>query len=167
MELLSPGTYSPEIMTITLKSSDGQQFQIDIKSAKRSTYIADLIEEHKGETEFLIPEVEAKILKKIVEYLIHYKDTEPKDIKRPLNDSKIEKILDKWDYTYITSFALSDCVDLLNAATFMDIQPLLRLMCARIAALMIELPLDEVKTTFGIECDMTEEEKERFRKYVI
>ena len=167
MELLTPGSYSPEIMTITLKSSDGQQFQIDIKSAKRSTYIADLIEEHKGETEFLIPEVEAKILKKIVEYLIHYKDTEPKDIKRPLNDSKIEKILDKWDYTYITSFALADCVDLLNAATFMDIQPLLRLMCARIAALMIELPLDEVKTTFGIECDMTEEEKERFRKYVI
>ena len=167
MELLSPGTYSPEIMTITLKSSDGQQFQIDIKSAKRSTYIADLIEEHKGETEFLIPEVEAKILKKIVEYLIHYKETEPKDIKRPLKDSKIEKILDKWDYTYITSFALADCVDLLNAATFMDIQPLLRLMCARIAALMIELPLDEVKTTFGIECDMTEEEKERFRKYVI
>jgi S-phase kinase-associated protein 1 len=167
MELLSAGTYSPEIMTITLKSSDGQQFQIDIKSAKRSTYIADLIEEHKGETEFLIPEVEAKILKKIVEYLIHYKETEPKDIKRPLKDSKIEKILDKWDYTYITSFALADCVDLLNAATFMDIQPLLRLMCARIAALMIELPLDEVKTTFGIECDMTEEEKERFRKYVI
>ncbi len=167
MELLTPGSYSPEIMTITLKSSDGQQFQIDIKSAKRSTYIADLIEEHKGETEFLIPEVEAKILKKIVEYLIHYKETEPRDIKRPLKDSKIEKILDKWDYTYITSFALSDCVDLLNAATFMDIQPLLRLMCARIAALMIELPLDEVKTTFGIECDMTEEEKERFRKYVI
>ena len=121
MELLSPGTYSPEIMTITLKSSDGQQFLIDVKSAKRSTYIADLIEEYKGETEFLIPEVEAKILKKIVEYLIHYKDTEPKDIKRPLNDSKIEKILDKWDYTYITSFALADCVDLLNAATFMDI----------------------------------------------
>ena len=167
MELLTPGSYSPEIMTITLKSSDGQQFQIDIKSAKRSTYIADLIEEHKGETEFLIPEVEAKILKKIVEYLIHYKDSEPKEIKRPLKDSKIEKILDKWDYTYITSFALADCVDLLNAATFMDIQPLLRLMCARIAALMIELPLDEVKTTFGIECDMTEEEKERFRKYVI
>ena len=167
MELLTPGSYSPEIMTITLKSSDGQQFQIDIKSAKRSTYIADLIEEHKGETEFLIPEVEAKILKKIVEYLIHYKETEPRDIKRPLKDSKIEKILDKWDYTYITSFALADCVDLLNAATFMDIQPLLRLMCARIAALMIELPLDEVKTTFGIECDMTEEEKERFRKYVI
>ena len=167
MELLESNTYSPEIMSITLKSSDGQQFQIDVKSAKRSTYIADLIEEYKGETEFLIPEVEAKILKKIVEYLIHYKDSEPKEIKRPLKDSKIEKILDKWDYNYITSFALADCVDLLNAATFMDIQPLLRLMCARIAALMIELPLDEVKTTFGIECDMTEEEKERFRKYVI
>ena len=82
-------------------------------------------------------------------------------------NSKIEKILDKWDYTYITSFALADCVDLLNAATFMDIQPLLHLMCARIAALMIELPLDEVKTTFGIECDMSPEEKERFEKYVI
>ena len=40
-------------------------------------------------------------------------------------------------------------------------------MCARIAALMIELPLDEVKTTFGIECDMSPEEKERFEKYVI
>ena len=94
MELLESNTYSPEIMSITLKSSDGQQFQIDVKSAKRSTYISDLLEEHKGETEFLISEVEAKILKKIVEYLIHYKDMEPKLIKRPLQDSKILSILD-------------------------------------------------------------------------
>ena len=31
MELLESNTYSPEIMSITLKSSDGQQFQIDVK----------------------------------------------------------------------------------------------------------------------------------------
>jgi hypothetical protein len=160
-------SFNPEILSIILKSSDNQQFNIDVKSAKRSGYISDLMGKHKGENEFIIPEVEAKILTKIIEYLIHYKEKEPKKIKRPLKDSKIEKILDKWDYNFITSFALADCVDLLNAATFMEIESLLRLMCARIAALMIELPLDEVKTTFGIECDMTEEEKERFRKYVI
>ena len=46
---------------------------------------------------------------------------------------------------YIISFVLADYVDLLNASTFLDIQPLLRLMFDRIAALMIELTLDEVK----------------------
>ena len=160
-------SFNPEILSIILKSSDNQQFNIDVKSAKRSGYISDLMGKHKGENEFIIPEVEAKILTKIIEYLIHYKEKEPKKIKRPLKDSKIEKFLDKWDYNFITSFALADCVDLLNAATFMEIESLLRLMCARIASIMMELPIKQVRQIFGIETDMSDEEIEKFRKYII
>ncbi len=165
MELLMKDSIVQEISTITLKSLDGQSFQLDIQSAQGSDYLNEQMNEHPNEREFDIPEVEGKILKKIVEYLNHYKNKTPKEIPRPLHDSKIEKILDKWDYDYIMSFALGDCVDLLNASASMKIQPLLKLMCAKIAAKMMEGDVEEARKLFGIECDMTEEEKELFDSY--
>ena len=165
MDLLEDQKMPQEIITLTLKSLDGHSFQLDVDSAKGSGYLNQQIIDHPSETEFFIPEVEGKILKKIVEYLCHYKNKKPKEIPRPLNDSKIEKILDKWDYDFIMSFALVDCVDLLNAAASMEIHSLLKLMCARIASKMMEAPIDEVRNLFGIECDMTEEEKAHFDDY--
>ena len=165
MELLNQEKITQEILTITLKSLDGQSFQLDIQSAKGSGYLNQQIIDHPSETEFYIPDVEGKILKKIVEYLCHYKNKTAKEIPRPLHDAKIEKILEKWDYDFIMSFALVDCVDLLNAAASMEIHSLLKLMCARIASKMMEAPIDEVRNLFGIECDMTEEEKAHFDDY--
>ena len=157
MELLESNTYSPEIMSITLKSSDGQQFQIDIKSAKRSTYIADLIEEHKGETEFLIPEVEAKILKKIVEYLIHYKDSEPKEITQPLPKKDFKECVDDWDYEYI-NLQNDTILELMLAANFMDIKPLLELTCAKIASVIKGKSPEEIQNEFKMEKDFDDDD---------
>ena len=109
--------------------------------------------------------MEGKTLKRIVEYLIHYKNSEPKDIPKPLQDSKLDKILDKWDYDFIIGVSMPDCIDLINATNYMDIPSLLKLACARIAARMIELPLEEVQKTFGIECDMSEGEISQFEQY--
>ena len=49
----------------------------------------------------------------------------------------------------------------------MEIESLLRLMCARIASIMMELPIKQVRQIFGIETDMSDEEIEKFRKYII
>ena len=165
MDLLNDELLLPITLNYTLKSSDGQSFQVDLVAIKKSGLVNEKIQKNPEETDIHLPEVEGKTLKKIVEYLLHYKDTDPKEIPRPLKDSKIENVLDKWDYEFIIGISMADCIDLINAANYMDILPLLKLACARVAAKMIELPLDEVVSTFEIECDMSEEETMQFDKY--
>lgn len=166
MELLNDQLlYPASKKTYTLKSSDGQTFQIDQLSLNKSGLVTEIIKSFQDETEISLPEVEGKTLKRIVEYLIHYKNSEPKDIPKPLKDSKLDKILDKWDYDFIIGVSMPDCIDLINATNYMDIPSLLKLACTRIAARMIELPLEEVQKTFGIECDMSEGEISQFEQY--
>lgn len=166
MELLNDQLLYPvSKKTYTLKSSDGQTFQIDQLSLNKSGLVTEIIKSFQDETEISLPEVEGKTLKRIVEYLIHYKNSEPKDIPKPLQDSKLDKILDKWDYDFIIGVSMPDCIDLINATNYMDIPSLLKLACTRIAARMIELPLEEVQKTFGIECDMSEGEISQFEQY--
>ena len=166
MDLLNDQLIYPAAKkTYTLKSSDGQTFQIDIKSLERSRLASELLKSFQDETEIPLPEVEGKTLKRIVEYLLHYKERQPRDIPKPLRDPKLDKVLDKWDYDFIIGVSMPDCIDLINAANYMEIDSLLRLSCARLAARMIELPLEDVQKTFGIECDMSEEEASQFDKY--
>ena len=49
----------------------------------------------------------------------------------------------------------------------MDIPSLLQLACAKIAASMMDLPVEEIQKEFGIENDMTEEEAAEYDKYPI
>ena len=102
MDLLNDQLIYPAAKkTYTLKSSDGQTFQIDIKSLERSRLASELLKSFQDETEIPLPEVEGKTLKRIVEYLLHYKERQPRDIPKPLRDPKLDKVLDKWDYDFI------------------------------------------------------------------
>ena len=153
--------------TITLKSSDNQSFQIGTKAASRSKLINDILKDYQDESDFPLPEVDGKTLKKIIEYLEHYKDSEPKEIPKPLKDSKLENVIEKWDADYILPIPKEECVSIINAANYMDIPSLLQLACAKIAALMMDLPVEEIQKEFGIEKDMTEEEAAEYDKYPI
>ena len=153
--------------TITLKSSDNQSFQIGTKAASRSKLINDILKDYQDESDFPLPEVDGKTLKKIIEYLEHYKDSEPKEIPKPLKDSKLENVIEKWYADYILPIPKEECVSIINAANYMDIPSLLQLACAKIAALMMDLPVEEIQKEFGIENDMTEEEAAEYDKYPI
>ena len=153
--------------TITLKSSDNQSFQIGTKAASRSKLINDILKDYQDESDFPLPEVDGKTLKKIIEYLEHYKDSEPKEIPKPLKDSKLENVIEKWDADYILPIPKEECVSIINAANYMDIPSLLQLAYAKIAALMMDLPVEEIQKEFGIENDMTEEEAAEYDKYPI
>ena len=153
--------------TITLKSSDNQSFQIGTKAASRSKLINDILKDYQDESDFPLPEVDGKTLKKIIAYLEHYKDSEPKEIPKPLKDSKLENVIEKWDADYILPIPKEECVSIINAANYMDIPSLLQLACAKIAALMMDLPVEEIQKEFGIENDMTEEEAAEYDKYPI
>ena len=99
-------------------------------------------------------------MKKIVEYLEHYKNEEPKEIERPLPSSKFEECVDKWDFDYI-DICLDEIFEIINASNYLNIKPLLELASAKMASLMKGKTTEEIKKLFGITNDFTPEEEQQ------
>jgi S-phase kinase-associated protein 1 len=154
--------------TITLISSDGQKVPIDETSCGKSKLLVGLLEDFKEDNaDIPMPDIKGDVLKKVVEYLENYKDKDPKEIPKPLPSENLVDVTDQWDVDYINSVDLDTTFDIINAANYMDIKPLLDLSCAKIASLMKGKTADEIRTMFNIECDLTEEELKEYEEYQI
>ena len=152
---------------LTLTSSDGIKMTLDEKSASRSTVIKGLLQDFQEDRDIPMPEVRGDVLKKIVEYLIHYRDNEPKDIPKPLPSANLLEVTDEWDVNFINSIDLDTTFDIINAANYMDIKSLLDLACAKVASVMKNKTAEEIRNMFNIECDLTEEELKEYEEYQI
>jgi S-phase kinase-associated protein 1 len=152
---------------IKLKSNDEKEFLISEKAVKRSKLVQGIIEDYEDNKIIPLPDVNGKILEKIVSYLNHYENSEPKKIQKPLKNYKMEEAFEKWDYDYFSDLNMEEIIDLLNASNYMDIDSLFQLCKCRIAYEIIEKPIEEVKTTFKINNDLSNEENEEMNKYPI
>ena len=149
-----------------LKSEDGQLFEVEESILFVSKYIKDLVDLYPDpDSEININQVDGKNLSKIIEYLRHYENEKPKEIPKPLTSSDLKPILSPWDYNFINSMSLEECIDLANAATFLYINGLINLSTAKLASEMMNGPIEQVREKFGIKSDMTEEEMKKFEKY--
>ena len=153
--------------TITLTSSDGQKVTLDEKSAERSTLLKGLLQDYSEDTDIPQPDIRGDVLKKVVDYLTHYKEAEPREIPKPLPSPNLLDVTDEWDVTFINGIDLDTTFDLINAANYMDVKPLLELACAKIASLMKGKTGEEIRTMFDIENDLTEEEQKEYDDYQI
>jgi S-phase kinase-associated protein 1 len=152
---------------ITMTSSDGQKITIDEKSAERSSLMKGLIQDYTENSDIPMPDIRGEVLKKVVEYLTHYNESDPKEIPKPLPSANLLDVTDEWDVTFINSVDLDTTFDIINGANYMDIKPLLDLSCAKIASLMKGKTAEEIRQMFNIECDLTEEELKEYEEYQI
>ena len=146
---------------VILISSDSKRFEISAKAAMRSDIIKESILDSKEDAiEFNVNKVNSDILKKIVEYLEHYKNEEPKEIERPLPSLKFEECVDKWDFDYI-DINLDTVFEIILASNYLDIKPLLELASAKIASLTKGKTTEEIRKLFGISNGFTPEEEQQ------
>ena len=102
---------------ITMISSDGQNILIDEKSVQRSSLLKGLIHYTQDSVAPLpMPDVRGEVLNKIVEYLTHYMESEPKEIPKPLPSANLLDVTDEWDVTFINSVDLDTTYEIINAA---------------------------------------------------
>ena len=153
--------------TIILESIENEKFIIDKKAAKKSQLLKECIEDDEDFKELKFIDINSKYLKLIIEFLEHYKDSEPKLPPVPLKDSNIMQYLDEWSQIFFSKLKLEDIICLINASNFMYIDCLQQICCGIIVSEMIDKPVEEVQKLFGIENDMTEEELSEFDNYPI
>ena len=141
---------------ITLISSESTPVDINAKALGRSKFIKDFLKDF-PEDSITLGTVNYKTLLKIKEYLEHYENSEPKEIRLPLPKKNFKNIVDTWDYNFI-NLPNETIFEIMLAANFMDIKPLLDLTCAKIASEITGKNSQQIRDLFkmGKDCDIDE-----------
>ena len=154
---------------VKLMSSDDKIYEVPDTILQKSTLLKELTTDNEGEV-ITLKEVNEECLKRIIEYLYHYKDFEPKEIPKPFPDSCdanfFRSILnDEWTFNYLNNLSIDKAIDMINAANYLQIDGLTNLLSAKLAYELSNCSVEEAKQKFQIEGDLTPEEIEEFDKY--
>ena len=124
-------------MTTTCKlvCTDGEIVEVDVETARQSVLVSNFIDEQGTSTEMPLPSITKETLSKVILFCEHLREHIPIEIEQPLPSTNMSYVSDQWhaDYINIETEAL---FDLVNAAQYLDIQPLMELACAKLASIV-------------------------------
>ncbi len=151
---------------ITLVTNDKVRLGIDIGSAEKSKLLKEIIQEYQNENIIEIHEVDSKTVKKIIDYLVHYKTSEPPIIQKPLKSTNLKEVTDEWSANFIESFTIDELYLVIEGAGYFQVESLLELACCRIATIFKAKQdnIEELRSIFNIEADMTDEERKKIEE---
>jgi S-phase kinase-associated protein 1 len=149
-----------------LQSSDGEVFEVDVEIAKQSVTIKTMLEDlgmDEDEDEPVpLPNVNAAILKKVIQWCSFHRDDPPP----PEDDENKEKRTDdicSWDAEFL-KVDQGTLFELILAANYLDIKGLLDVTCKTVANMIKGKSPEEIRKTFNIKNDFTPAEEEQVRK---
>eukprot|EP01120_Amphizonella_sp_Union-15-10_P000994 TRINITY_DN11061_c0_g1_i1.p1 TRINITY_DN11061_c0_g1~~TRINITY_DN11061_c0_g1_i1.p1 ORF type:complete len:165 (-),score=41.33 TRINITY_DN11061_c0_g1_i1:94-588(-) len=148
---------------VKLQSSDDKPFDVPMEVAQMSLTIKNMIEDicPDGETPIPLPNVSGKILEKVIEYCKHHHANHTTDEKKD-NEKRTDDIT-PWDQEFC-KVDQATLFELILAANYLDIKPLLDLTCKTVANMIKGKTPEEIRKTFNIKNDFTPEEEEQVRK---
>jgi len=114
-------------------------------------------------TEIPLPNVKSEVLKKVIEFCEHHLAEPMTEVEKPLKSQNMADVVQKWyaDFVDLEQVLL---FELILAANYMDIKPLLDLTCATVASMIKGKTPDEIRATFNITNDFSPEEEAQVRE---
>jgi S-phase kinase-associated protein 1 len=150
LEIKSLDDHEDQPSDFTFISNDEKNVPIPRKAAMMSQLIKTMSENDPLETNFPLPNVNAGILKQVVDYMIHHCDNPGKEIAKPIKSTNMSDLVSQWDADY-TNVDQQVLFDLIMAANYMDVKPLLDLLCAKVASMVKGRSIEEIRATFAID----------------
>lgn len=163
---------------VKLMASDQEMFTVDEKVARMSQMITNMLDDTGGADDIVpLPNVTSTILAKIIEYCkFHVDDAKPAaDIKpegggaappaaaAPAGPAHTEEEAKEFDSSFV-KVDQSTLFELILAANYLNIKPLLDLACLEVANMIKGKTPEEIRKTFNIPNDFTPEEEEEVRR---
>jgi len=152
MSLDAPGNQDDRKLELVTK--DSKRIPMIVRDLKLSTVIMTAIE-HDHEAADLPLTIAFPVLSKVCSYLEYHKGVPAKEIDAPLRSVNMRDVVgDKWDAGFIDdiwSRRKQDLYEVILAANYLDIHPLLHLGCAKVASLVKGKPIDAIKTILRAE----------------
>lgn len=137
-----------QITLVSNNKINEQRFTLSKKAASLSGLLKIVMKSDLEATEIKV-DVEADILKKIVEYLVKHDGIPANKIQSPLLTVNLDTLISPWDFTFIHTFDNDNLIKLLNAVNYFNINCLLDLGCAKIAIQVKDKNSDEIKNLFN------------------
>ncbi|XP_022855411.1 SKP1-like protein 1A [Olea europaea var. sylvestris] len=150
---------SNESKKITLKSSDGEVFEVEELVALESLTIRHIIEDDCADSAIPVPNVTGKILSMIIVYCKKHAEAAAANA----NDVVAENDLKAFDSEFV-KVDQAILFDLIMAANYLNIKSLLDLTCQTVADMIKGKTPEEIRKLFNIINDFTPEEEEEIRR---
>lgn len=141
-----------ESKKITLRSSDGETFEVEEAAAVESQTIKNMIEDDCADGAIPLPNVTSQILSKVIEYC-----------KKHVAAATSNDDLKAWDADFV-KVDQDTLFDLILAANYLNIRSLLDLTCQTVADMIKGKTPEEIRKTFNIKNDFTPEEEEEIKR---
>ena len=157
---------------ITLKSSDGEEFEVEEAVAMESQTIRHMIEDDCADNGIPLPNVNSKILSKVIEYCNKHVHAAAAAASKAADDAASAAAavpppsgedLKNWDADFV-KVDQATLFDLILAANYLTIKGLLDLTCQTVADMIKGKTPEEIRKTFNIKNDFTPEEEEEIRR---
>lgn len=151
---------------IKLKSKDEQVFELTADAASISDLVRDSLTDAEDDDPIEILRVSSDCLEKVVEFLKHYKEENMKEIPTPLGGSSFNEIMDqKWYQDFVADENLNRemLFDLLTAANYMGIKPLLDLTCLKVTFQLTGKNAEEIRQILNLP-ELSPEEEAQARE---
>ena len=97
-----------------------------------------------------LPNVRTEVLQKVIEFCTHYRDDPMKTIEKPLKSFNMEELVGPWYANFVKDLEKEMLHQLMLAANFMSIEPLVSLTCAFVASLLKGKNPEEVREEYNI-----------------
>jgi len=137
-----------------------------VRKSKDKTPQSELVkimcEGDKEEKEMPLPNVKPYILGKVNEYIKYHHSNPADEIEKPLKSANMREVVSEWDASFV-EIEQEHLFELILAANYMDIKPLLDLTCAKVASMIKGKSPEEIRQKFNIKNDFTPEEEEVIR----
>ena len=144
---------------IILVSKDALKIPVSVEVAKVSKLIETMLPEETSEEtciEIPLQNVDGDTLTKVVEFLEMYSKEPMTEIAKPLLSTNMAEIVQE-KYASFVDVEQEKLFNIILAANYMDIKPLLDLTCATVASHIKGKTPDEIRKAFNIQNDASEE----------
>ena len=146
-----------------MQSKDNKVFRVSKKAAVLSEMLKDVLEVP-SDLQIPLGDIESQTAEKIIEYLTHFNGETPKEIEKPLLSKEMKEITDEWSADFIDKLSTVELANLTAAASYMGIDCLLNLCCAKIVSLCKGKDEEQIFKIFNVPGKITEEEKKKVRE---
>lgn len=141
---------------VTINTADGQDFQVEVKVARMSVTLKDLIEDAGIANAVPVPNVDGQTFQKVIEYCKYHTENPT-----PIPESPLEKRTDDisdWDQKFC-NVEQDVLFQLILASNYLDVAPLLDVCCKTVANSIKGKKPEEIRKQFNIKNDFTPEEE--------
>ena len=159
---------APQISLVVL-TADDHCYPIDSRWVGQSGLFREMLDtddENKGSSESscLLKNILKPQMERVLEFMELHHHTPMPTIPKPLPGQSTLVVLVGNAFSNLVEIPHAELFSLINAAAYLEIQPLLDLACAKMATLIIDKTPEQIRETFGIVNDFTPEEEERARQ---